>query len=199
MRLIISAIVFCLMLVPAGLAQAHRVSVYAYVEDGQVKGEGYMPGGGKVSNQTVQILNAEGKVLAEGKTKADGSFALPLPKAKAPLQVVLLAGPGHRASFELKAADLGQTGQEAAPTAPAPAPAGEAKQAPAVGINPQELGALIQKNVTKSLAPLRSQLAEMALHSQEVTIKDIVSGLGWIVGLLGLAAYLKARKLAKAA
>jgi hypothetical protein len=42
-------------------------------------------------------------------------------------------------------------------------------------------------------------MAEMALRSNEVSLRDIVGGLGWIVGLLGLVAYFKARKMAKGA
>ncbi|MBU4276879.1 MAG: hypothetical protein KKC30_09090 [Proteobacteria bacterium] len=194
MRLTISAVLFGLILALAGAAQAHRISVYAYVEDGQIKGEGYMPGGGKVSNQQVQVLDAGGKVLAEAKTSPEGAFSLPLPHAKPPLTLVLNAGAGHRATFKLSAADLGV----AAPAAKAaPAPAAAKPVAQAVAVN-QDLGPQIKKAVEQAVAPLRAQLAEMALRSNEVSLKDIVGGLGWIVGLLGLAAYMKARKMAGA-
>lgn len=198
MRLAISAVLLGLVLVLAGTAQAHRISVYAYVEDGQIKGEGYMPGGGKVSNQKVQVLEAGGKVLAETKTNPDGAFSLPLPKAKPPLTLVLVAGAGHKATYELKAADLG-----VAP-APASAAAGEQQAASAAKpvaqpvAAPQDLAPQIKKAVEQAVAPMRAQLAEMALRSNEASLKDIVGGLGWIVGLLGLAAYFKARKMARA-
>lgn len=197
MRLAISAVLLGLVLVLAGTAQAHRISVYAYVEDGQIKGEGYMPGGGKVSNQKVQVLETGGKVLAETNTNPDGAFSLPLPKAKPPLTLVLVAGAGHKATYELKAADLG-----VAP-APASAAAGEqqaasaAKPAAQPVAAPQDLAPQIKKAVEQAVAPMRAQLAEMALRSNEASLKDIVGGLGWIVGLLGLAAYFKARKMAR--
>jgi len=194
MRLTISAVLFALILALAGAAQAHRISVYAYVEDGQIKGEGYMPGGGKVSNQQVQVLDAGGKVLAEAKTSPEGAFSLPLPQAKPPLTLVLSAGAGHRATYKLSAADLG-IDAPAAPAASAPTAVKPASQAVAVS---QDLGPQIKKAVEQAVAPLRAQLAEMALHSNEVSLKDIVGGLGWIVGLLGLAAYMKARKMAGA-
>lgn len=195
MRLITSAMVFCLVLAVAGLAQAHRISVYAYVEEGQIKGEGYMPGGGKVSNQQVQLLDAGGKALAETKTDQGGAFSLPLPQAKPPLTLVLNAGAGHRATYELSAADLGI----AAPAAPAPStPAAAKPAAQAVAVS-QDLGPQIKKAVEQAVAPLRAQMAEMALRYNEVSLRDIVGGLGWIVGLLGLATYFKARKMAKGA
>ncbi|MBU4565970.1 MAG: hypothetical protein KMY53_01000 [Desulfarculus sp.] len=197
MRLTISAVLFALILALAGAAQAHRISVYAYVEDGQIKGEGYMPGGGKVSNQQVQVLDAGGKVLAEAKTSPEGAFSLPLPQAKPPLTLVLSAGAGHRATYKLSAADLGvaATAAKAAPASAAPTAAKPVAQAVAAG---QDLGPQIKKAVEQAVAPLRAQLAEMALRSNEVSLKDIVGGLGWIVGLLGLAAYMKARKMAGA-
>ncbi|MCF8066504.1 MAG: hypothetical protein K9K36_14740, partial [Desulfarculaceae bacterium] len=121
-----------------------------------------------------------------------GAFSLPLPQAKPPLTLVLNAGAGHRATFELKAADLGV----AAPAPKAsPAPAAAEPVAQAVAIN-QDLAPQIKKAVAQAVAPLRAQLAEMALRSNEVSLRDIIGGLGWIVGLLGLAAYFKARKMA---
>ena len=121
MRLTISTVFFALILALAGTAQAHRISVYAYVEDGQIKGEGYMPGGGKVSNQQVQVLDAGGKVLAETKTNP-GRRLLPAPASgqAAADPWSLVAGAGHRATYELSAADLGMA-----------APAVKAAQAPA--------------------------------------------------------------------
>ncbi len=198
MRLALSMLILPLALCLAGPAQAHRISVYAYVEGGQIKGEGYMPGGGKVTGQAVEIQDAQGKVLAQGKTDQEGAFSLPLPAAQPPFQVVLKAGAGHQATFELKAADLGAAptgGQAASPAQAAPAaqPAAPA-QPPAQDLAPQ-----IKKAVEQAVAPLRAQLAEMALKANEVSLRDIIGGLGWIVGLLGLAAYLKARKLAKGA
>ncbi|MCB2192853.1 MAG: hypothetical protein KQI62_14880 [Deltaproteobacteria bacterium] len=194
MRLSISVVALGLILALAGLAQAHRINVFAYVEDGRIKGEGYMPGGGKVSNQVVQILDAGGKVLAEAKTNQDGAFSLPLPQAKPPLTVVLSAGAGHQATFELRAADLGAP----APATPAAPATMNAKPATPAGPVNQDLTPQIKKAVEQAVAPLRAQLAEMALRSNEVSLRDIIGGLGWIVGLLGLAAYFKARKMAGA-
>jgi len=197
MRLTISAVLFVLVLALAGAAQAHRISVYAYVEDGQIKGEGYMPGGGKVSNQQVQVLDAGGKVLAETKTTQGGAFSLPLPQAKPPLTLVLVAGAGHRATYELKTADLGVAPASAPATAGAQPAAPAAEPAAQVAAAPQDLAPQVKKAVEQAVAPLRAQLADMALRSNEASLKDIVGGLGWIVGLLGLAAYMKARKMAR--
>ena len=195
MRLTISAVVFSLILALAGAAQAHRVAVFAYVEGDQIKGEGAFSTGGKVVNQKVQVLDASGKVLAEGTTGEDSTFSLPLPKAKAPLTVVLDAGAGHRATFELTAQDLGQEASgatEQAATVATPTAAPSAAAAPTA----QDLAPEIKKAVQQAVAPIRAQLAEMALKADEVSLRDIVGGIGWIVGLLGLAAYLKARKMA---
>lgn len=198
MRLTISAVVFGLILALAGVAQAHRVAVFAYVEGDQIKGEGAFSTGGKVINQKVQVLDASGKVLAEGTTGEDSTFSLPLPKAKAPLTVVLDAGAGHRATFELTAQDLGQeapgsTGQAATVATPTAAPSAAA--APTV----KDLAPEIKKAVQQAVAPIRAQLAEMALKADEVTLRDVIGGIGWIVGLMGLVAYLRARKMAAGA
>ena len=97
----------------AGGVQAHQVKLYAYVEGGQLKGEGYMPGGGKIKNSPVEVYDANGRLLAKAKTGGKGAFSLPLPQGQPPFKLVLKAGPGHRGEYVLSAADLGAAAPQA--------------------------------------------------------------------------------------
>ncbi|MEW5912090.1 MAG: hypothetical protein AB1814_06015 [Thermodesulfobacteriota bacterium] len=94
------------LLLAAGPAPAHQVKLYAWVEKGRLMGEGYMPGGGKVKNQPVEVYDAQGRLIASAKTDNEGAFSLPLPQGPAPWKLLLKAGPGHLGQFQLGAADL---------------------------------------------------------------------------------------------
>lgn len=86
-------------------AWAHKVNLFAYVEGGTVYTESYFPDGKKVEGGTVEVLDASGKKILEGKTDAQGAFNFPLPKRE-DLTFVLDATMGHKNSFILKKSEM---------------------------------------------------------------------------------------------
>lgn len=52
-------------------------------------------------------------------------------------------------------------------------------------------GAAIEDAVSRAIAPLREQIAE---ERSRVHLRDAVGGIGYIVGLMGAIAYVKARR-----
>ncbi|WP_243310869.1 hypothetical protein [Fundidesulfovibrio agrisoli] len=198
-------------LICAAPALAHKVNVFAVAENGALVGEAYFSGGGKAMDSPVEVYDASGAVVAQGRTGADGAFRIPLPASYTPpLRLVLKAGEGHQNDYTLTAQDLGQNQGLAANAAPAPsspasagAPAAIATPAaPAGTMDEARLAALVEQAVAKAvppiveekLAPLRLQLARMAEQDQSARMRDIVGGLGWIIGLVGIAAWFKRPK-----
>lgn len=198
----------------ASPVQAHKVNVFALVESGRIQGEGYFGGGGKAMNVPVEVLDAGGAVVATATTDAQGAFSLPVPAgAKAPLTVVLKAGDGHRNTFSLSAKDLGQdspapaVAPSALPTSPpvpgpATAPASASASGPAPGpasapaqLDEARLAELVRAAtaaaVEERLAPLRQQIARLTEQDNAARLRDIIGGVGWIVGLVGIAAWFK--------
>lgn len=102
-----------LLLLSAGVAQAHNIKLFALAEEGQLRGEAYVPGGGKIKQGTVEVYGAGGALLAKTEVDGQGRFAIPVPQGKPPLKLVLKAGPGHRAEYVLSAADLGANAPKA--------------------------------------------------------------------------------------
>lgn len=90
----------------AGSAFAHRVSIFAYIEDGMIHTESYFPDGKPTVGATVSVLDSENQKVGEGVTDAEGKCVLPIPK-KDDLTLVLEASMGHRATYLLKKSDLG--------------------------------------------------------------------------------------------
>lgn len=177
------------------VALAHKVGLYAYVEDGQIKGQAYFAGGGKAVNSPVAARDGAGKDLGQAVTDGQGRFSLPLPAGIAPpLRLTLLASQGHQASYEIAANEL----SGAAPSTPAPAPAAEASapgaaSAPGPGLDSAELERVVAKVVGEKLAPLNAQVARLA-GERQVTVHDVAAGIGYILGLFGLAAWFKSRR-----
>jgi nickel transport protein len=184
----------------AGPVLAHKVSVYAYVENGQIKGEGYFAGGGKAQGCEVEVRDAQGRSVGKAATDAKGEFSLPLPQAAPPLTIILRAGQGHQGDYTLAAADLGAPANEAAfppQASAAAAPMAEAGPAPgaatAAGISTAELEQAVARALDQRLAPLTAQVAKLA-GERGVSLQDVIGGLGYILGLMGIAAYVKSRQ-----
>lgn len=179
----------------ASAALAHGVRIFAYGEEGRIKGEAYFAGGAKVRKRPVELLDFKGNKLDQTTTDEKGAFSLPMPKAAPPFRLVVLAGQGHRAEFWVNAADLGL---DTADKQAKPQAASQQKAAKAVATAAVDTAALqkaLDQVLAKRLAPLRGQLLRLAESQQEVGLREVVGGLGWILGLVGIAAYFKARQM----
>ena len=100
--LLITALV---VLLSSGIAVAHKVNVFAYVEGGKVYTESYFPDGSPVEGGKVLVYDSQDKLLLEGVTDKAGLFNFDLPKVD-DLTIVIEATMGHKNSFKLKKAEV---------------------------------------------------------------------------------------------
>jgi nickel transport protein len=176
-----------------GDVSAHRVNLFAWVEGDTVLVECKYPDGTKVYEGVIRVLDSGGKELLNGKTDTKGEFSFKVPKQD-DLTIVLEAGMGHRADWPLSKQDLAPDGELAVPSAPAPkaeAPPPAAKESAPGAASPLPAGIdqAIEKALDKKLAPVMRMLAEM--QEQKVRLTDVLGGIGYIIGLVGVAAYFK--------
>jgi len=106
----IFAIALCFLLLP-GICLAHKVIVFAWVEQGQVHVEGSFGSKRMARNSAVTALDNQGRVVNQGRTNSKGGYTFPLPEVAGDLLIRLDAGTGHQATWtvpeaELKAADI---------------------------------------------------------------------------------------------
>lgn len=89
----------------AGMAFAHRVNVFAWVEGDTVRVECKFSDGTKVRQGVIRVFDSGGAEILNGKTTDGGKFSF---KAPAPddLKIVLEAGMGHRAEWRLSTQDF---------------------------------------------------------------------------------------------
>ena len=205
--------ILCLFMVMCALcfliepAHAHGVSVFAWVEGDTVYVESKFSGGKKVKAGKIIVTDSQGAELLAGATNDQGEFSFKIPK-KTDLKIVLLAGAGHRAQWVIPVSEIDLSDKKEVPleektakTQP-PAPlkskietdAAENMQ-PLSGLTEKDLQTAVEEAVEKKLQPVMKMLAESTQRGP--TVKDIFSGIGYIIGLVGIAAYIHSRKKKK--
>jgi nickel transport protein len=176
-------------------AWAHKASVFAAVQGKTISGEAYFRDGTPVRSARVTVFDPEGKPLAEAQTDSKGKFSVPLVR-RCNHRVVVDAGDGHVAEYLVHAeeipADLpGEKPPGAAPAARPVAPPAESDAAPSPG-HPTPLSDAMA-GVRAELEALQTQLVQLrrdlAAREDRARWSDVLGGIGYIVGLMGLAFY----------
>ena len=186
----------------APVVHAHKVKVFAWTEGAVISGYVYFPGGARAQNVRVVFYGPEDKSLGETVTNKKGEFAFTAPY-KCDYRVVADIGDGHQAEYALPAselpdnlAELGSGSKQAAQEEAASGPA--MKKPPVSGIEGKGVSAvlsdsrlteLVEKAVVKQVLPLREQIEQF---EEKIRLHDILGGIGYIVGVMGIVFYLKA-------
>ena len=136
----------CLLCFRIEAVEAHRVILFAWVENDTVYVESKFNSGKKVKAGKIIVTDSRGVELVKGTTNEKGEFSFKVPK-KTDLKIALLAGEGHRAEWTLPLAEI---------------------ERPAAGKQP---------------VPQKGAIA-----------KKIIIGIGCILSLAGIAAYILKRK-----
>ncbi len=166
-----------------GAARAHRLNVFAGFEDGEIRGYAYFPGGARARGVTVEIRDASGEAAETLRTDRQGAFAW-RPDRRGTWTVVAQTPDGHRAKFVVSAADAAEPTPDAREDTPAGAPSGQTR--PGSHDLSQELAGL-----RAELRALRRQVAEQRDRRR---VQDIVGGIGYFIGLAGIAMYALSRR-----
>ena len=90
----------------APTARAHKVNLFAYVENGRIQVECFFPDGKPVISGRIEITDSRKNKVAEGVTDREGKFSVPIPVID-DLTITVNASMGHRNSFVLKKAEMG--------------------------------------------------------------------------------------------
>ena len=183
-------------------ALAHKVNVFAYVEGGEVITESYFNDGRKCRDSTIEVFDTQGNKLAEGKTDAEGRFSF-RPSIRTDLLIRLTASMGHQAEYTIPAADL----PASLPTAtegvegiaeephehkhPEPTESVSADSPDRQSFDPAEIERIIDRSVARQLAPIHRALEE---SGRQRGISDVIGGVGYIVGLMGLVMYFRSKR-----
>jgi nickel transport protein len=177
-----------LLLYPAS-ASAHKLFVFAQVEGGVIHGRAYFPGDVPARRSEVIARDASGRELGRTTTDDDGKFTFTT-REHVDYYLVAQTADGHGGQYTIHASEL-----------PDSLPAGTAQSSTAV----QAVSPAAPADEKNASAPLEAQVAELRKQIQELRqqiyesdehlhFRDILGGIGFILGLAGVAFYMSARR-----
>lgn len=198
---------FIVLLLQPSLAAAHKIKIFAAPEGEAINGICYYPGGDKYRQGTVMVFGPDNVLLGKVTTDDKGAFTFK-PSRKTDHIFVIETADGHRAQYTVKAAELSlAAGQEQTATGPAgtnaqhPEAARPSTSATAVtaagtkkaaaAVSSGELQELLDTTIARHINPLREQLDR---YEEKIRLHDVLGGIGYILGLAGLAFYCLGRK-----
>jgi nickel transport protein len=171
----------------AGPAAAHKLIVFASAEGATIHGKAYFQGGAPARGLAVTAFDPQGAELARTTTDEQGEFTLTA-EFRCDYRLVVETLDGHGAEFPLQAeqlpADLPPRGETAAP----PHPQGEHSHPhaghshPHPPVEPSEQLRALRADV----AALQEQLTQ---YENRTRLRDVLGGIGYILGLAGIAFY----------
>ncbi len=192
---------------PARVCMAHRVNVFAWVDGDSIQVECGFSKKRKVRHGRLTVSDlTTGATLLEGTTDEQGLFRFqPDPlflKTGHGLHILLNAGEGHQSEWKVFPEELlpllpssgsphGDRQAVLGDTAIA-VPSGGAQGQAVVSLTVAELERVMDRVLETRLAPIRQRLARQEDSGPDV--RDVVGGLGWLLGLLGLATYMKCKR-----
>ena len=181
-------------------ALAHRLVVSAFAEGRSIRGSAYLSGGTRLKGATVRVLDGEGRELGRTETDPQGGFSYTA-QTRRDHVLVVQTGAGHRATCTVKASELPRS---------LPSPGDRAGKGAEGGDHPDREGdeeggeksaadsapsradiqKMVREAVGRQIRPLRRDVQR---YRSEVRFTDIVGGIGYIFGVMGLILYLKSK------
>ncbi|HPQ43813.1 MAG TPA: hypothetical protein PKZ42_06240 [Syntrophales bacterium] len=174
----------------SGPAQAHKIMVFAYQEEGTVYAEGYFADGKKTQDSLVEVFGQDGSKLLEGKTDRNGLFSFPVPDVPE-IKIVLTGSMGHRAECTLKNEGGGGSAKTGTVKEDSPATLPQDGKA-VVGVGEDRIRAIVSEELDKKIGPLIREVA--LLQQKKISLTEIIGGIGYIAGIMGLLMYFKTRR-----
>jgi nickel transport protein len=186
----------------------HGVHVFAYVDGQKVFVEGYFTGKSKAVDSVVEVFDAQGNKLTEGRTDNNGVYsfkALDVVPVRGDLRIVLKAGPEHQAEFHIPASELPaypkRKSAAASPQKDQQSQDMNLTESRTAETSPDQaaLKRIVQEAVDSKIQPLAAMLGKqqkllMELKEKSVSLTEIIGGIGWILGIVGVAAYFMSRR-----
>lgn len=172
-------------------ARAHRLNIFASTDGAMIKGTVYFQGMTPARAARVAVFDPKGALVTEMQTDEGGRFAFGAGR-RVDHRIVVDLEDGHRAAFVVPAAELppalpaGSAASEALTTATAAAAAEPMPKAA-----PAAIEAMVDAAVARHIGPLREQIAA---YEDRIRWHDVLGGIGYIVGMSGLACYFLARR-----
>ncbi len=205
-----AALAFMLLQVMCSTVFAHKVSIYAYAEDGMIYARGYFVDGTRARDASIEVLDAKsGGKLLDLKTDEKGEASFKIPETAA-LKLVMTASMGHRNDYTISVeevmAAMGITGERVS------GPGSEDRMQKSEGeiqnarnetgniykvqtvVSRDDLEAIVDSVVEKKILPLKNILLDIQEELSSPGMSQVIAGIGYLVGIMGIILYFKCRR-----
>jgi nickel transport protein len=179
------------LLAQAPVAHAHKVYLFAWAEGDTIYTESYFSGKKKVKDGLIKVFDFSGNELLKGKTNEMGEFSFKIPQ-KTDLRIVLESSMGHGAEYIFKVnefsdvAESSEDNMEKNRGSSASLPCGDY-------IDVAQIREMIEDSLDSRLKPISRRLAKLQ-EDRGPGFTEILGGLGYIFGIMGMVLYFRARK-----
>ena len=170
-------LVILLSLGAASSISAHELRLFVDVEGSEIVGRLHFEGGGPASGTVVQIINPRREIVAEVTTDAEGRFRQAM-KNRADYVIRARTIDLHQAEGTIKADRF----PNSLPTL--------ADVAPVTHSSESVSDEAFHREMRAEIRLIREQLDRV---ESSIGLRDIVGGIGFIVGILGLLLFLRQR------
>jgi nickel transport protein len=172
-------------------APAHKVYLFAWVDGDTVRSESYFGSKKKVQDGLIEVFDASGKKLLEGRTDEEGRFSFETP-LKADLRIVVTASMGHKGEYLLGADEF--SGMTSPNTEPAQSEGfRDTRTLPVSSLDAEQIRLLLEQALDAKLKPLQRELA-LSRKEKGPGFREALAGIGYIFGVMGLIMYLRSRR-----
>ena len=194
----------------SSLASAHNVVGGVYAEGFTIEGEaGFSNGAMANAGTVVKVSDTSGTPLGEAMTDDEGYFVF-IAKKRITHVFEINMGAGHILKMQLPAEELPDNLDDKSasqPSSNAAAPTSDITQTSVSDgqvantnqaannqtvTQKQITPLMLEKAIAKQIKPLRREISAL---KEKSGLRDIIGGIGYIFGLLGLVAFLRERKL----
>jgi len=164
------------------VADAHKLNVFAYIEDSAVVGEAYFNDGSPAKNCEVLVKDQDDHVIGKGLTDESGAFFVNVGSLEGKnISVTVNAGMGHLGQATIKNGDASAFAQSS------------------LHNNNEEdkLIIALREIIHSELEPLRGELMQLHKELSKSNFSEIIGGIGYIFGLVGVSLWVKERRSRK--
>jgi len=171
----------------ASNADAHRLKLFATLEDGTISGYAFFVGSGRAQDADLRITDANGKEVAALRTDAKGAYSWKAPSVQT-YRLIANTGDGHVADTTMDAKRFAGLTVEVSDTID------EDEKAPAGNISAVQIERIVDAAVARQMRPL---IEAYEAAEGRTRFNDIMGGIGMIIGLAGLSLWAQARRREK--
>ena len=177
-------------LLTTSMAYSHNVYLFAWAEGDTIFTESYFSGNKKVNEGLIRVLDLTGKELLQGKTNEMGEFSFKIPQ-QTDMRIILESSTGHGAEYLFKVDDFSDTSESL-----------DKKEEDTVSFTTSpltkdmdmaEIRAIIEEVIDSRLGPISRRLAKLQ-EEKGPGLTEIIGGIGYLFGIMGVIMYLRARK-----